>query len=151
MRRKEREITDRGAIDAIIRSCRVCRLAMSDNGQPYVVPLSFGYDGTFLYFHAAREGRKVEILKKNSRVCFEFEILEEVVTASQACNWSMRYQSVIGFGSAEIVIEPAARIAALNCIMGQYSGSSWTFDEQALAATLVVRVRIGEIGGKARL
>jgi len=151
MRRQEREITDRGAIDAIIRRCRVCRLGLSDDGQPYVVPLSFGYDGTHIYFHAAHEGRKVDILKRNSRVCFEFDLLEELISADKACNWSMRYQSVIGFGSAEFVTEPGAKIAALNCVMDQYSGRSWTFGEQEVAATLVVRVRIDEIGGKARL
>ena len=151
MRRQERAITDRVAIDAIIRRSRVCHLGLSDAGQPYVVPLSFGYDGSCLYFHAAREGRKVNILQKNSRVCFEFDILEEIISAEKACNWSMRYQSVIGFGSAEIVTEPDAKAAALNCIMGQYTSSDWTFGEQELAATLVIRVRIDEISGKARL
>lgn len=151
MRRQERAITDRGAVNDIISRCRVCRLGLSDDGQPYVVPLSFGYDGTCLYFHAAREGRKVAILQKNNRVCFEFDILEEVITASQACHWSMRYQSVIGFGTADIVAEPAAKAAALNCIMGQYTSGDWTFGEQEVAATLVFRVRIDGISGKARL
>ena len=67
MHRNEREITDKKDIDDIIRRCRVCHLAMCDEGQPYVVPLNFGYDGGFLYFHAAPEGRKIDIIKRNRR------------------------------------------------------------------------------------
>ncbi len=96
MRRNEREIKDRKDMDGIIKRCRVCHLALCDDGQPYVVPLSFGYDGEYLYFHAAREGRKIDIIKRNSRVGFEFDILHDIVTAKQACNWRAKYESVIG-------------------------------------------------------
>jgi nitroimidazol reductase NimA-like FMN-containing flavoprotein (pyridoxamine 5'-phosphate oxidase superfamily) len=150
MRRSDRQITDKIAIDGIIKRCTVCRLGMSDNGQPYIVPLSFGYDSSFLYFHAALAGRKVDILKQNNRVCFEFDRLLEVSTADQACNWSMKYESVIGFGVAEMMEDADAKTAALNCIMQQYSGDNWTFTEQALSSTAVYRIRIEEISGKAR-
>jgi len=150
MRRKDRQITDREAIDTIIRHSTVCRLGLCDDNQPYIVPLSFGYDGRFLYVHAALEGRKVEILKRNQRVCFEFDRLEEVTSGEQACNWSMRYESVIGFGVAELLLDLDAKATALNCIMRQYSGRDWTFTEQALSSTSVYRIRIEEITGKAR-
>ena len=80
--RGKKEFTMR---DSIIGRSSVCRLGMSDNGQPYIVPLSFGYDGRFLYVHAAVDGRKVDILKRNNRVCFEFDRLEEVTSSEQAC------------------------------------------------------------------
>lgn len=150
MRRSDRQITDREAIDSIIGRSSVCRLGMSDNGQPYIVPLSFGYDGRFLYVHAAVDGRKVDILKRNNRVCFEFDRLEEVTSSEQACNWSMRYESVIGFGVAEKVEAADAKKAALNCIMRQYSSSDWTFTEQSVSATAVYCISIEEITGKAR-
>ncbi|TWJ32625.1 pyridoxamine 5'-phosphate oxidase family protein [Geobacter argillaceus] len=150
MRRKDRHISDRDAIDDIIGRCRVCRLGLCDDGQPYVVPLSFGYDGQCLYVHAAAEGRKIDILRRNNRVCFEFDILEEVISADQACNWGMRYESVIGSGVAEIMTDSDAKRAALDRIMQQYSSDRWTFDEQALAGTLVVCIRIEEVSGKAR-
>src|SRR6185369_10226977 len=117
---------------------------------PYIVPLSFGYDGIFLYIHAALEGRKIDILKHNNRVCFEFDHLLELVTADQACNWSMNYESVIGFGVADAVEDGEAKAAALNCIMRRYSERDWTFTEQSLRATAVYRIRIEEISGKAR-
>ena len=150
MRRKDRQVSDRDAIDDIIRRCRVCRLGLCDDGQPYIVPLSFGYDGDCLYVHAASEGRKLDILRRNNRVCFEFDILEEVISADQACNWGMRYESVIGYGVAEIMTDSHAKKAALDRIMQQYSNDSWSFAEQAVAGTLVVCIRIEEVSGKAR-
>jgi nitroimidazol reductase NimA-like FMN-containing flavoprotein (pyridoxamine 5'-phosphate oxidase superfamily) len=150
MRRSDREISDKEAIDDIVRRCKVCRLAMCHDGQPYIVPLSFGYDGHFFYFHAASEGRKVEMLRANSQVCFELDILHDVVPSNQACNWSMKYESVIGIGVAEILAEADEKRAALGAIMRQYSASDWSFGERELEGFLVFRVRIEEIKGKAR-
>ena len=71
MRRKDREITDICAILELVSECKVCRLAMTDGGVPYIVPLNYGYeyaDGALtFYFHSAKEGRKLEILKRTPR------------------------------------------------------------------------------------
>ena len=150
MHRNEREITDKKDIDDIIRRCRVCHLAMCDEGQPYVVPLNFGYDGRFLYFHTAPEGRKIHIIKRNNRVGFEFDILHDIVTAEQACKWGAKYESVMGSGTAEIVDDLEAKKEALQLIMRQYGNGTWDFKEEILKKTLVLRVRILEISGKAR-
>ena len=150
MRRNDREIKDRKDIDEIIRRCRVCRLAMCDDGQPYVVPLNFGYDGRFLYFHAAPEGRKIDIIKRNNRVGFEFDILHDIVMAQKACDWGAKYESVIGSGTVEIVDDAKAKKEALECIMSQYGKGVWTFPEEILQKTLILRVSILEISGKVR-
>jgi uncharacterized protein len=148
MRKKDREIKDRKEIDGIIKRCRVCHLAMCDDGQPYIVPLNFGYDGGFLYFHAAPEGKKVDIIKKNNRVGFEFDILHDIVTAEKACKWGAKYESVIGSGKAEIVDDRETKKEALECIMGQYGNGTWDFPEEIVERTLILRVRILEISGK---
>jgi uncharacterized protein len=150
MRKKDREIKDRKVIDDIIRRCRVCHLAMCDDGQPYVLPLNFGYDGSFLYFHAALEGKKIDIIKKNNRVGFEFDMLHEIVTADKACGWSAKYESVVGSGIAEIVDHPENKKDALACIMRQYGSSANDFPEEILKKTLILRVKILEISGKAK-
>ena len=149
MRQKDREIKDRKEIDDIIRRCRVCRLAMCNEGQPYIVPLNFGYDGRFLYFHAAPEGRKIDIVKRNNLVGFELDILHDIVTAEQACKWGVKYESVIGSGTAEIVDDLEAKKEALEWIMRQYGSGAWDFPEEIMKKTLVFRVRILEISGKA--
>lgn len=150
MRKKEREIKDRKVIDDIIRHCSVCHLAMCNNDQPYIVPLNFGYDGRNLYFHCAPEGKKIDIIRKNNRVCFEFDILHEIVKAKQACDWGAKYESVIGSGSVEIVDDLEAKKNALECIMLQYGSNARDFSEEVMKKTLILRVRIIEISGKAK-
>ena len=101
MRRKDREISDLGEIESIIQRSDICRLAFCDRGKPYVVPLCFGYRQGALYFHSAREGRKLDMIRNNSLVCFEMDIDQELIRSIDRC--SMRYRSVIGSGLARIV------------------------------------------------
>lgn len=78
MRRKDREITDFNEIIEIIRKCDVCRIALKDDdGYPYIVPLNFGLDvqeeQVYLYFHAAMEGKKLDLIAKDNRATFEMD------------------------------------------------------------------------------
>ena len=75
MRRREKEITDESTLESIILASLVCRLALSDGNQPYIVPLCFGYQDKTLYFHSALEGKKIDIIKHNQNVCFEFDLV----------------------------------------------------------------------------
>ncbi|HNU36204.1 MAG TPA: pyridoxamine 5'-phosphate oxidase family protein, partial [Methanomassiliicoccales archaeon] len=85
MRKAEREIKDQGELEDVIRRAEVCRLAMVDDGEPYIVPMNFGFrKGTF-YFHCAKEGRKLEVLRKAPRVCFELEAGVQLVRGEKAC------------------------------------------------------------------
>ena len=68
MRRKDQEIADRKDIDAIIGRALSCRLAMCDGDEPYIVSMSYGYDGASLYVHGAEQGKKIDVLRKNPNV-----------------------------------------------------------------------------------
>jgi nitroimidazol reductase NimA-like FMN-containing flavoprotein (pyridoxamine 5'-phosphate oxidase superfamily) len=148
MRRKENEISDKTDMEAIIGRSSVCRLALSQDNLPYIVPLCFGYEENSLYFHTAREGEKLEILKKNQNVCFEFDIDHEIVKAGKACKWGMKYRSVIGFGRASVIGDPESKRHALDIIMRQYSEGSFTFPEEVLEKTVVIKVEIARMTGK---
>jgi len=148
MRRSDREITDEAQIEAILRQAMVCRLAMCDDGWPYVVPLNFGYQAKRLFFHTAGEGRKLDVLKHNDRVCFEVESGYEIVESSEACGWSMRFASVIGFGRASRVEDPAEKRTALDIIMRHYSSRSYTYPDDILAKTAIIRIDIESMTGK---
>ena len=103
MRRKEKEIKSKTEIDSIIRSGKVCRIAFSNNDEPYIVPMYYGYKDNNLFFHSAREGRKIEMIKKNNLVCFEIDISYHITNTGIPCDWKNKYKSVIGFGKATIV------------------------------------------------
>ncbi len=148
MRRSEKEVKEKTEIEAIIREAVVCRLAMSENGRPYIVPLNFGYKDNTLFFHGAKEGKKVDILKKNPNVCFEFDIGAATVQAEDACFWGMKFKSVIGFGKASFVEDEKEKEKALTIIMAQYSDAVYSFDENFIRATAVVKVEIESMTGK---
>lgn len=148
MRRKDKEIRDRAQIESIIRESTICRLALVDHDQPYIVPLCFGYTDNALYFHSAGEGKKIDLLKKNSRVCFEFDTGVELKPAKTACDCGMKYKSVVGFGNASFVEDPISKQNALDIIMRQYSDKPFTYSKNALQKTLIIKVEITKITGK---
>lgn len=148
MRRSEREVTDRAAIDDIIRRARVCHLGLVDGELPYIVPLSFGYDGQALYFHCAPQGRKLDLIRRQPRVCFVFDLMENLIEATEACHWGVRYQSVMGTGTAQIIEDAAGKRQALAAVMAQYSPGTYTFPEAAVARTSAIRVAIESLTGK---
>ena len=121
MRRKEKEITYPPHIEDIIERSSVCRLAMSDDGQPYVIPLCYGYKDNTFYLHSAGEGRKLDILKKNDRVCIEIDNDCEIIRGDDACAWSMKYRCVVGFGRASFIDDDEAKRMAFDVIMDHYT------------------------------
>ncbi len=149
MRRKEKEIADPAALESVIAAAPVCRVAMCDRDQPYLVPMCFGYaDGVF-YLHCAREGRKLEILRKNANVCLEMEEGVSLKVGKTACDWGMSFRSVMAFGRAETVEDPAERRRGLDLIMAHYAPASrFDYPEGMLACTVVLRVKAERMTGK---
>ena len=135
-------------IEAIIRKASVCRLGMLDGDTPYIVPLCFGYRNDTLYFHGSKKSRKYKLIQKNPKVCFEFDILAEPISALDPCDWDMRYQSVVGFGKASLVEDTDEKRRALEIIVSQYTMGSHAFTEQKLKATTVIKVDIGTMTGR---
>jgi uncharacterized protein len=148
MRRNEKEITDRGELDAIIRQAHVCRVALVDGDRPYLVPMNFGYLGDRIYFHCAAAGKKMEILRRNNNVCFSFDIDLELRPGKEACQWGMRYRSVIGFGTAVLVEDMEEKRIGLAAIMHQYAEGEFSFPEEAVRGTVIIRVDIESMTGK---
>ena len=148
MRRKEKEIALESDQEAVIRQATICRLGLSDEGQPYIVPLCFGYSDRTLYFHGAQEGRKLDIIRNNPRVCVQFDVNTEIVQAQEGCRWGMRYRSVIGFGRALLVDRFDEKRIALDIIMCHYSERQFDFSEQDIMRTAVIKVEIESMTGK---
>lgn len=149
MRRKDKEITESKQIFSIINKAQVCRLAMSEDDIPYIVPVSFGYDGTTLFFHSALKGKKVDMLRANNRVCFEFEVEVEILSDEQKpCGWSCSFQSVIGFGTAKELTSSEEKKQGLIAIMAHYSEKEWDFNSIPLKGLRVWAINIDSMTGK---
>lgn len=76
-----------GEIDDLLRSEAIGRIGCYGFGRPYVVPVTYAYDGTAVYGHS-REGLKLRIMRSNPDVCFEVDRLDSIK------DW----QSVIAYG-----------------------------------------------------
>lgn len=149
MRRSEKEITDYKEMTAIMEKAAVCRIALVDGDYPYVIPVNFVVKDNYLYFHSSRNGRKIDILRKNNQVCFEMDIDAQIVPADVPCSWSTRYLSVIGFGRAIFLNTTEEKIKALNYLMEKYAGTgSFPYKAEALEKVVVICIRMEKITGK---
>lgn len=154
MRRKDREVTGWDEIVAIMRRCDVCRIALNDEGAPYILPLNFGMevlDGRVeLYFHGALTGRKYELMRKDPRVSFEMDCGHQLITDAGRGTCSMAYESVIGQGRITLLPEEE-KTAALGQIMRQYHREDFAYNPAALPATAVFKLTVERMTAKRRM
>ena len=142
------KITDIDEIEGIIKKALICRLGLVDNDEPYVIPVCFGYERGALYFHGSLKGRKVELIKKNNKICFEMDIDAELEKSEDPCKWAIKGKSVVGVGRASILEDDGEKSHALRLIMEHYSEGDFSFPKPALDSVSVVRVDISSITGK---
>ena len=134
--------------DSILQKAVVCRLALAVNDSPYIVPVNFGYDGQAIYFHSAREGQKIDMLKANNRVCIQADADYDLVKTNRACTWSFKYRSVIGYGRAYIIDDPESKKKALDIIMAHYAEGKFEYVAAEVEKMIVVKIEIDSLTGK---
>jgi len=152
MRKKERKIEDQEQINAVIEKADVCRIALIEDGLPYIVAMNFGYkqaNPSVLYFHCANSGRKIDIIEKNNRACFQMDVDHELITAKRACGFTMNFKSIIGYGKISKVSDNDEKIEGLNYIMKQYTGKDqFGYEDKMLNITTILKLEIDSITGK---
>lgn len=122
MRRKDREVKDLSKIEAVIDRAPFCHLAFFDGQWPYVIPISFGYELGHLYFHSAREGKKLDIIEANPRVSFSMEVDTTPVPMPKTRSGLVQpYRSVIGYGEVSIIPDDEdSKIHAIKVLAAHY-------------------------------
>lgn len=153
MRRKDREVTDPKRIADVISRCSCCRIGFYDDGEVYIVPLNFGYeikDDTYiLYFHGAKEGRKIDLIQKNPHVGFEMDTDYAFNEGDIACGYSARFQSIIGNGVMSIESELEEKKRELSLLMEHNTGKrEWNFDDKMLNAVVVFKLVVSKMSCK---
>lgn len=147
----EKEITDFDEIDRVLSSTRVCRIALFDGGWPYIVPMCFGYNlegGKLeLFFRCDEKGKKMDLIKNNSRAAFEIDKLREMVKGKESHYGFSEpyYQSITGTGIIEVTTG-IEKITGLDFIMKKYGErpGEVKLPEQFLNAFAVLKLTAGE-------
>lgn len=152
MRRKDKEITDRTEMEHILQMAMVCRVSFMDGNYPYIIPLNYGYvweEKLNLYFHSAKEGKKIELIKKNNNVAFEIDIAGDLVKKEKACDWGITYKSIVGKGEIEIIEEEREKIYAMDSVMKHYGFEGKPdYGEAGIEKVAILKLNVLEMTGK---
>jgi uncharacterized protein len=151
-RRRDRAMKDTREMEILLEQMPVGRLAVSTEDGPYVVAVNYLYLGGSIYFHSAPSGRKVDALKADPRVCFLVDEVGPQVSWEEGCGISQIYRSVVCFGRAELVEDPADKRRVLEEMVKKYVPSGYPFPSlknQNIEKTLIVRIVIESMSGKA--
>ena len=135
-------------MERIIKACPLCHAGMVDeDGAPYVLPMSFGYEAGVLYLHSAQEGRSISILEKNPRVCITFCTSPTLLWQNEevACSYGMRASSVICHGKVEFEAVYEEKVRALNVIMRHYTERDFNYSTPAINGVKIWKIPVEEV------
>ncbi|MDY0282051.1 MAG: pyridoxamine 5'-phosphate oxidase family protein [Salinivirgaceae bacterium] len=155
MRRKDREVTDITDILRIVHEAKILHLALFDTGYPYIVPLHYGYevlDGKLVfYMHSAKEGYKLDLIKKDQRACVELECNVDLISGGESpCRYGSAYASVIAKGIASIVDDEQEKIHGLGLLMENQTDRHFTIDGNMAKSVVVIKVVSDSFTAKAK-
>jgi nitroimidazol reductase NimA-like FMN-containing flavoprotein (pyridoxamine 5'-phosphate oxidase superfamily) len=152
LRRKDREINDPNEIRDILDRSETCRIGFAVESVPYIVAMNFGYrwdDRLVLFFHCAKQGRKLTLMERNDRVCFQMDVDHELIRGKKGCDWGMGYRSLVGTGRLSRIIDPREKQEGLNRIMSHYgSAGPDEYDAKIFDVTEVLKLEVEEVSGK---
>jgi len=155
VREADRAVYDRETVYRILDEGFLCHAGFVVDGQPFVIPTSYGRKDATLYIHGSAASRMLRQFKEGVPVCITVTLLEGLVLARSIFNHSMNYRSVVILGKATLVDDPAEKLAALRILSEHILPGRWEDsrqpNERELKATSVLRVPIEEFSAKVRL
>lgn len=145
---------DREVVYQILDEALVCHVGFAVDGQPFVIPTSFGRVGDKLYIHGSAASRMMRTLGGKIPVCITVTLIDGLVLARSAFHHSVNYRSVVVFGQAELVEDEPGKMAALAAITEHIIPGRWAEvrspNAQELKATTVLVVPLEEASAKVR-
>ena len=154
MRRRDREIENTKELLEVLDACQVMRIGMYDEDGVYILPMNFGYafedDKLTFYMHGALEGKKLDLIRQNSKVGFELDCDHKLIEGKVACQYGFHYASIVGKGIAEVITEPQEKIKGMTSLMKGITGKDFEFNEKLVSIVSVIKVTATEFAGKRR-
>jgi len=154
VREADRAVYDREAVYHILDEGFLCHVGFVTDGQPFVIPTSYGRKGDSLYIHGSAASRMLRQMKEGVAVCVTVTLLDGLVLARSVFNHSMNYRSVVILGKGILVEDAAEKLAALRVLSEHILPGRWDDsrqpNERELKATSVLRVPIEEFSAKVR-
>lgn len=144
-------IEDKQQIESIILQCDACFVGITDlEGNPYVIPMNFGYDQGNLYLHSGPEGGKIAMIERNNNVCITFSAGHKLVYQHEkvACSYSMRSDSAMCWGKVTFLEDMEEKRHALDIIMRHYTDKEFSYSDPAVRNVKVWKVEIEKMTGK---
>jgi uncharacterized protein len=155
VREADRGVYDREAVYRILDEGFLCHVGFSVDGQPFVIPTSYGRKDANLYIHGSAASRMLRQMKEGVAVCITVTLLDGLVLARSVFNHSMNYRSVVVLGKAMLVDDPEEKLTALRTLSEHILPGRWDDsrqpNERELKATSVLRVPIEEFSAKVRV
>lgn len=152
MRRIDRQVNDPARIGQIIADSAVCRIAVKDEEGLYIVPLSFGYvyggGSLTLYFHSAKEGRKIRAVGSGCEAAFEMDSMSRVTEGPTPCNYSCLYSSITGAGRASMVDDIEEKKLALALITEHTAGRRFEFNDAQADSVAIIKLSADTFSAK---
>lgn len=153
-RRPTRGSHDREVVNAILDEGFVCDVGFVDEGQPYVIPVSYARSGDALYLHGASASRMCGVLASGAPVCVTVTLVDGLVLARAAMNHSVNYRSVVILGRAAPIEDRLEKLEALRLVVEHIVPGRWDDCRQPsdseLDSTAVLRLPIEEASAKIR-
>jgi nitroimidazol reductase NimA-like FMN-containing flavoprotein (pyridoxamine 5'-phosphate oxidase superfamily) len=152
MRRKDKLVTDVKWMEDVLREGRIAVIALAaPDGEPYALPIGYGYEDGVMYMHGAPAGLKRDIIAENPRASFNVSVGVELIRDKIGSEFNNKYRSVTGFGNIEEITELKEKNRALAILMRQYEGPHEDISEErskhVWVAKLVIREMTGKVNG----
>lgn len=156
MRRKNMEIHDPEVIRGILQASDCCHVAFNDGEFPYIVTMNYGYefDGEHitLYFHCARQGKKLDVMRVDNHVCFSMDCAHEYIKHDPHMHCTCNYESLVGYGAMEEVTDAEEYAKGVHLLLKHHDcDDGFELTPPHIRATCILKLTCTSYTGKKKL
>jgi nitroimidazol reductase NimA-like FMN-containing flavoprotein (pyridoxamine 5'-phosphate oxidase superfamily) len=116
---------DRELINQILDEAFICHVGFAVDGQPFVIPTGYARVGDSLVIHGSQASRMLRTLEQGIDICVTVTLIDGLVLARSVFHHSMNYRSVVVFGNARLVDDPATKLEALRSLTDHMIPLRW--------------------------